>query len=71
MITCKTVTPDMRVSNSFVTGYENMSTAYHALRLTYPFITMRTSNCFIMMDEQGTRVILQNHANQGGCNERV
>jgi len=61
MVTCKTVTPDMQVSNSFITGYESICNAHNALRLSYPFITMETSNCLVMMDEQGSRVILQEH----------
>ena len=59
MITSHIVTPDMRKTEPFVTGYSSLSEARHALRYDWPDMRLQCHNATVLADTDGSRLVLQ------------
>ena len=59
MITSHIVTPDMRKTEPFITGYSSIIEAITALSSDWPAVTLSCSNAAVMADTDGSRLVLQ------------
>ena len=59
MITSHIITPDMRKTEPFITGYSSIYEAIHALSNDWPMVTLSCSNAAVLADTDGSRFVLQ------------
>lgn len=61
MITGKLVDSAGKPREPFITGYASMNEAYLALHESWPTKRLSVSNALVLADQQGCRLILQEH----------
>ena len=59
MITSHIVTPDMRKTEPFITGYQTLDEAVKALLQDWHSFTFKCHNVTILADTDGSRLVLQ------------
>ena len=59
MITSHIVTPDMRKTEPFITGYASLSEARKALSVYWHSCTFECHNVTVLADTDGSRLVLQ------------
>ena len=59
MITSHIVTPDMRKTEPFITGYASFADAINSLIYDWPVLTLICGNAVVLADTDGSRLVLQ------------